>query len=117
MEEVRVEERVTLFVTNHGEEVIVRRLIFCTASSLRQFALDISGPHAGPAYDRIGLMYSCNRLSFVLMGMGLERFRIGYSISRTAVAFLMVVLICAENVRFRSKVTPRYFDEVDQEIW
>jgi len=117
MVEVRVEERIISFVTNHGEEVIVRRPMFWTASSLCQFALDISGPHAGPAYDRIGLIYSCSILSFVLMGMGLERLRTGYSMPRTAVAFLIVDLICAENVRLRSMVTPRYFDVGDQGIW
>jgi len=107
MVEVRVEERIILFVTNHEQGVIVRRPIFWTASSLRQVALDISGRHAGPAYDRIGLIYRCSILSFVLMGMGLERFRIGYSMPRTAMAFLTVDLICAENVRLQSRVTKR----------
>ena len=105
--EVRDEDRIILFVTNHGEEVIVRRPIFWTASSLRQFALDISGPHAGPAYVKIGLIYICSILSFVLMGIGLDRFKIGYSMPRTAVAFFIVALICAEKVRLRSRITPR----------
>ena len=105
--EVRVEERIVLLDTNHWDEVIVRRPIFWTASSLRQFASDINGPHAGPAYDRIGFIYICSMLSFVVMGMGLERFRIGYSLPWTAVAFLIVDLMCAENVRFQSRVTPR----------
>jgi len=125
MEEVRVEKLITIFVTNYGEEVIVRRLIFCTASSLRQFALDISGSHAGPAYDRIGLMYSCNILSFVLMGIGMERFRIGYSIPRTAVAFLMVDLNLTRidaysppprHVAQRQRAEPPS-PVVDEEIW
>jgi len=117
MVEVRVEKRIVILDTNHGEDVIVRRLVFWTASSLRQFTLDISGPHVGLAKDRIGLIYSCSILSFVLMGMGIERFSIGYSMPRMAVAFLTVDLICAANVRFRSRVTTRYFDVGDQEIW
>jgi len=83
--EVRVEERIIVF-------------------NSRQFAFDINGSHVGPAYDRKGLIYSCSILSFDLMGMGLERFKIRYSIPRTAVAFLIVDFICAENVRFRCRV-------------
>lgn len=116
--EVRAEKIISLFVTNHGEEVMARRPMFWTASSLRQFACDISGSHAWLAYDRIGLTYSCRMLSFVLLGMGLELFRIEYSIiPRMAVAFLIVHFMCAKNVRFLSRVTSRYLDFGDQGIW
>jgi len=44
-----VELDMTVFRTNQGELVIVLNEMFCTASSLLQFALDIRAPHAGPA--------------------------------------------------------------------
>jgi len=68
---VRVDERIVLFDTNHGEETNVRRPMFWKASSLRQFASDSSGSHAGPAYDRVGLTYSWSRFSLVVVEMGL----------------------------------------------
>jgi len=56
-------------------------------------------------------------LSFVLVGIGLELFGIGYSMPQTAVAFLMVDFMCSENVRFLLRVTPGYLDVGDQSIW
>jgi len=55
IEGIRVDLEITVFRTNHGESVTVRRTMFCTVSSRLQFALDIL---VHPLLDRrIDLMY------------------------------------------------------------
>ena len=43
--------------TYGGVDVIMRRLMFWTASIFRQFDFDIRGPQIDPAYVRTDLMY------------------------------------------------------------
>jgi len=81
---------------------------FCTASILDQFILLISEPHAGEAYNRIGLMYMLKMESLVDIGIGDLLLSMGYNGALVCLAFWMDLVTCLFNLKALPKVTPRY---------
>lgn len=59
---------------------------FCTASIFDQFDLLISEPHAGEAYNKIGLMYILKMEILVDIGMGDLLLIMGYNAALVCLA-------------------------------